>query len=151
MRVLDQPLLTILPDGNARLPIEQDVLDQLDVLDTELIPNIALLCWTSTKIAGFGRMAQAICLLEQVLKSFNTQDINLRLLQFDGLDHSIQAFLSLLMPQFRAQPGVAVNCTAINILIRLVNHLCIVVLNFVLFSFSSCLPLNFCHLSCSVL
>ncbi|KAF2663573.1 hypothetical protein BT63DRAFT_461300 [Microthyrium microscopicum] len=34
--VPDQPLLTVFPDGNVRLPTEQQLLDQLDVLTQNL-------------------------------------------------------------------------------------------------------------------
>ncbi len=119
MAVFDQPLLTVFPGGDARLPIEPEVLDQLDILAQDSLPNISVSCLTSPKVGGFGRTAQATCLLDQVLKSFNIPDIDSRLLQLDRLDTSIQAFLSLTMPQCQEQPGVF--CAAMNIAIRLVH------------------------------
>jgi hypothetical protein len=114
--VFDQPLVTVFPGGDARLPIEPQVLDQLDILDPESLPNIPVSCLTSPKVGGFSRTAQATCLLDQVLKGFDTPDIDSRLLQLDRLDTNIQAFLSLVMPQCQGQSGVF--CTAMNIAIR---------------------------------
>jgi hypothetical protein len=116
VKVFDQPLLATFPAGDARLPIEPHILDQLDILDRESVPNIPVSCLTSPKIGGFSRTAQATCLLDQVLKGFDTLDIDSKLLQFDMLDTNIQAFLSLIMPQCQGQSGVF--CTAINTAIR---------------------------------
>lgn len=114
--VSDQPLLTVFPGGDARLPIEPEVLDQLDILDPQSLPNIPLSCLTSPKVRGFGRTAQASCLLDQVLKCFETPDIDSRLLQLDRIDTNIQEFLSLVMPQCPGQLGIF--CASINIAIR---------------------------------
>jgi len=114
--VFDQPLVTVFPGGDARLPIEPQILDQLDILNPESLPNIPVSCLTSPKVGGFSRTAQATCLLDQVLKGFDTPDIDSRLLQLDRLDINIQAFLSLVMPQCQGQSGVF--CAAINIAIR---------------------------------
>ena len=116
MTVFDQPLVTVFPGGDARLPTEPQVLDQLDILDPGSLPNIAVSCLTSPKVGGFSRTAQAICLLDQALKGFDTPDIDSRLLQLDRLDTNIQAFLLLVMPQCHEQPGVF--CAATNIAIR---------------------------------
>jgi hypothetical protein len=115
----DQPLVTVFPGGDARLPIEPQVLDQLDILDPESLPNIPVSCLTSPKVGGFGRTAQATCLLDQVLRGFDTLDIDSRLLQLDRLDTNIQAFLSLVMPQCQGQSGIF--CAATNIAIRSVH------------------------------
>jgi hypothetical protein len=117
--VLDQPLITVFPGGDARLPIEPQVFDQLDILDPESVPNIPVSCLTSPKVGGFSRTAQATCLLDQVLKGFDTPDIDSRLLQLDRLDTNIQAFLSLVMPQCQGQSGVF--CASMNIAIRSVT------------------------------
>jgi hypothetical protein len=117
--VSDQPLVTIFPGGDARLPIESQVLDQLDILDMESVPNIPVSCLTSPKVGGFSRTAQATCLLDQVLKGFDTPDLDSRLLQLDRLDVNIQAFLSLVMPQCQGQSGVF--CASMNIAIRSVH------------------------------
>jgi hypothetical protein len=112
MTVIDQPLATIFPGGDARLPIDLQVLDQLDILDPESVPNIPVSCLTSPRLGGFSRTAQATCLLDQVFKCFETSDIDSRLLQLDRLDSNIQAFLSLIMPNTVGQLGV--YCTAIS-------------------------------------
>jgi hypothetical protein len=117
--VSDQPLVTIFPGEDARLPIEPQVLDQLDILGPESLPNISVSCLTSEKVGGFSRTAQAACLLDQVLKGFDIPDIASRLLQLDRLDTNIQAFLSSVMPQCQGQSGVF--CAAMNIAIRSVR------------------------------
>lgn len=118
MTVSDQPLVTVFPGGDARLPIESQVLDQLDLLDQKPLLNTPVSFLTSPNIGGFSRTAQATSLLDQVFKSFNTQDIDSRLFQLDRLDTSLQAFLSLVIPLARGK--CAQFCAAINIAIRLV-------------------------------
>ena len=120
MTDLDQPLITVFPGGDARLPIEPQVLNQLHIMDPDSLPNIPVSCLTSPKVGGFGRTAQATCLLDQVFKSFDIPDIDLRLLQLDRLDTNIQAFLSLVMPQCEGQPGIF--CAGMHIAIRSVHR-----------------------------
>jgi hypothetical protein len=114
--VSNQPLITVLPSGDDRLPIELHVLDQLDILDPQSLPNISVSCLTSLAIGGFGRSAQAICLLDQVVRGFDTPDIDAKLLLLDRLDNNIQAFLSLVSPQCQGQSGAF--CASMNIGIR---------------------------------
>lgn len=116
LRAFDQPLLTVFPDRDARLPIESEVLDQLDVLDLNSLPNIPMSCLTSSKVGGFSRTVQATCLLDQVYKGFEIADIDSRLLSLDRLDFNIQAFLSLAMPQCQGQSGIF--CSAMHIAFR---------------------------------
>lgn len=120
MAVLDQPLLTVFPGEHSRLPIDPEVFDHLDILDTGTLPNIPVSCLTSPKIGGFGRTAQATCLLDQVFKSFGTLDTDSRLLQLERLDTNIQAFLALVMPQCQGQFGLF--CESMNISIRFVQR-----------------------------
>ncbi len=114
--VIDQPLSTTFPGANARLPIESQVLDQLDILHPRSLSNVPLSCLTLPHLGGFARMAQATCLLDQVLTGVKSSDINSTLPQFDRLDVSIQSLLSLVMPRCQEEPGV--YCAAINIAIR---------------------------------
>lgn len=116
MATFDQPLLTAFPGGDARLPIESEVFDQLDISELQSLPNIPVFCLTSAKVGGFSRSAQASCLMDQVLKALDTPDIDSRLLLLDRLDTDIQAFLSLVMPQCPGQSGE--YCAAVNIAIR---------------------------------
>lgn len=96
--------------------MDLQIFDQLDTLDSGSCPNISVSCLTSPKIGGFGRATQAIGLLDQVLKCFDIQDIESRLLLLDRIDTSIQAFLSLVMSHSQERPGVF--CIAINYAIR---------------------------------
>jgi hypothetical protein len=117
--VFDQPLVTVFPGGDARLPIESQVLDQCDTLDPASLSNIPVSCLTSPKVGGFSRTAQATCLLDQVLIGFDTPDIDSGLLQLDRLDANFQSFPSLVMPQCQGQSGIF--CSAMNIAIRPVH------------------------------
>jgi hypothetical protein len=142
--VSDQPLLTAFPGAGTRLPLETQILDQLDILDPESLLNIAVSCLTSPEVGGFGRKAQATCLLDQVLKSFDTADIDCRLLLLDRLNTNIQNFLSLLMPHCQEQPGAF--CASVNIAIRSVYPHCPIfpishILSFVIIKYS-CLKLH---------
>ncbi|VUC27893.1 unnamed protein product [Clonostachys rosea] len=118
LETYNQPLLSIFPAGDARLPIESRVLDQLDILEHGSLPNVPLSCLTFPNLGGFSRMAQATCFLDQVLKAFEVNDIDSRLLLLSRLDTNIQAFLPLVMPQCQQEPGI--YCSAMNITIRLV-------------------------------
>ncbi|CAH0051974.1 unnamed protein product [Clonostachys solani] len=111
-----QPLLSVFPAGDSRLPIESRILDQLDILEHRSLPNIPLSCLTFPNLGGFGRMAQATCFLDQLRKAFEVDDIDSRLLLLSRLDTNIQAFLSLVMPQCQEEPGI--YCSAMNITIR---------------------------------
>ncbi|CAI6088313.1 unnamed protein product [Clonostachys chloroleuca] len=111
-----QPLLSVFPAGDARLPFESQVLDHLDILSHGSLPNIPLSCLTFPNLGGFSRMAQATCFLDQVRKAFEVDDIDSRLLLLSRLDTNIQAFLSLVMPQCQEEPGI--YCSAMNITIR---------------------------------
>lgn len=113
----EQPLCTTVPSGDARLPIERDLLDRGGLLGPDSLPDMTpVSSLTSTNVAGFGRAAQAICLLDRVIRGLKTPDINSRLLLLDGLDTAIQAFLALVMSLCLDRP--AQFCAAIAIGIR---------------------------------
>jgi hypothetical protein len=116
LRDLEQPLITRSPTGDARLPIEADTIDQYDLLETDSIPNVHISCLAVDKLGGFSRAAQATCLLDQVLEGLKTPDLDCRLLQLQGLDASLQAYLASIFPQCKAKTGV--YCAAIAIAIR---------------------------------
>jgi hypothetical protein len=118
--------MTAVPGGHARMPVESQVLDQLDILNPESLPNIPISCLTSPENGGFSRLAQAAYFLDQVLKAFETPDLDPRLLWLDRIDTDIQAFLSLVMPQCRGQSGF---CASINIAIRSANLFYYILLN----------------------
>ena len=116
MTIVSQPLVTVFPSGTARLPMESRSLDQLDISDPACVPNISVSDLMASEVEGFGRTAQAICVLDQVLKGFNVENVDLRLLLLDRLDTSLLAYLTLVMPQCQVQSGSF--CTAINTVIR---------------------------------
>jgi len=111
-----QPLVTTSPLSDSRLPIECDVLDRADLLIADSMPNVLVSCQTSAKISGFGRAAQATCLLDQVIKGLSIPDVDSRLFLLQGLDEAIQTFLALVLPYCREETGV--YCGAIAIAVR---------------------------------
>ncbi|KAI8627849.1 hypothetical protein F5Y19DRAFT_477016 [Xylariaceae sp. FL1651] len=111
-----QPLVTTLPSSDARLPIERDVLDRGDLLSAVFIPSILVSCQTSAIIGGFGRTAQAACLLDQVIRGVSIPDLDSRLILLQGLDGALQAFLALILPHCRGQTGA--TCGAIATTVR---------------------------------
>lgn len=113
--LFDQPMATFLPSGDARLPVERDILAKIDVLEPEAIPNIALSCLTLTSIGGFGRAAQASCILDQVIRGLTVADVNSRLILLDSLDASIQSFIGFFLSH---NQRAAAHCTAVAMAIR---------------------------------
>ncbi|KAL4866780.1 hypothetical protein BDV12DRAFT_172446 [Aspergillus spectabilis] len=123
---LEQPMATILPSGDTRLPLDRDILDRSDLDSPESIPNIPVACWTTTAVGGFGRAAQASCLLDQVLKGLVMPDLNTRLPLLESLDRTLQSFLALIFSH--SSPGkMWPCCTALAITVRtlftLHNHI----------------------------
>ncbi|KAH8882001.1 hypothetical protein GQ53DRAFT_847909 [Thozetella sp. PMI_491] len=111
-----EPLITSFPHGEARLPVERDILDHTGNLDPGAIPSISMSSLSREQVGGFARAAQASCLLDQVIGSLGTADVNAKLLQLDGLDSALQAFLSLVFPQCCGEWGIF--CPAISISLR---------------------------------
>ena len=109
-------MITLLEEGDRRLPIESQALDRLQILEPNSVLHIPVTLLSSDKVGGYGRSAQAICLLDQVFRSFHTVDIDLRFLQLGSLDSSLQALLSAVMPHCDEVTGVL--CPAIAIIMR---------------------------------
>ncbi|RFU31442.1 hypothetical protein B7463_g4874, partial [Scytalidium lignicola] len=114
--VCEQPLLTVIPCGDARLPTEPNILEQTNFLGPESLPYVPLSSLSSVDVGGFGRSAQAVWLLDQVLKGFEIPSLGSRLIQLRGLDSTLQAFLGVLMRQRNEKEGIF--CEAIAITIR---------------------------------
>lgn len=121
MAASNQPLVTAFPSGDARLPIEPQVFANIDVTEPKFLPNVAVSCLTSADIGGFGRTAQATCLLEQVLRAFDSADINSKLLQLDRINTMTREFLALVMLQCSNTAGIF--CSAVNVAMRSVISL----------------------------
>lgn len=104
-----------LPSGDARLPVERDILDRIDILSSDAIPSIDFSCLNSPGIGGFGRAAQASCILDQVIRGLSVPDVNSRLILLDSLDNSIQSFLGFFLSH---NEKAAVHCTAVAMAVR---------------------------------
>ncbi|RDW85288.1 hypothetical protein BP6252_02878 [Coleophoma cylindrospora] len=111
----DQPLITVFPCGDARLPTETSILEQSDSLSPELIRYIPVSCLSSVDVGVFGRSVQAAWLLDQVLKSRETASLDSRLAQLRDLDTALQAFLGEMMQQCSGKRGLLCEAVAITI------------------------------------
>lgn len=120
--VCDQPLVTIFPSGDSWLPTEPDILDKEGKWDTSADPEsvtyVPVSSLSCVDVRGFGRAAQAACLLDKILKGFNIPCLVTRLLHLQGLDAALQVFLGLLLKQCEGKDGVF--CEALTTTIRLV-------------------------------
>lgn len=117
--IAEQPLVTIMPGGDSRLPAEPIVPKQSGLLVIESVPYVKVSFLSSANVCGFARAAQAAWLLDQVLKGFETPNLDSRLFQLQGLDGALQSFLGVLMQQSDGK-GV-IFCEAIAITIRSVS------------------------------
>lgn len=120
MTVPEQPLLTVVPGANARLPSEPEALAQADTPGLGRKPNITVSSLTSEGVGGFGRAAQAALLLDRVLRSFQISSLDDRLIHLDGLDTALQTFLTVVLQQSHGEPGPF--CGAISLAIRSIPH-----------------------------
>lgn len=123
--VPEQPLVTTIPSGDSLLPTEPDTLGKGDFpyLNPDSIhaPYISVSCIDSFNVGGFGRAAQAAWLLDKVFESFEIPDLDSKLARLQGLDITIQTFLSGLMQQCYANEKSIDFCQAIAITIRSVS------------------------------
>ncbi|KAK7754459.1 hypothetical protein SLS62_003479 [Diatrype stigma] len=120
--VCDQPLVTVFPSGDAWLPVEPEILNK-GIEDTSADPGsvpyyvpVPVSSLSCVDVRGFGRAAQAACLLDKILKGFNIPNLGARLLHLQGLDAALQVFLGLLLKQCEGEDGVF--CEALTITIR---------------------------------
>ncbi|PLB49696.1 hypothetical protein P170DRAFT_409275 [Aspergillus steynii IBT 23096] len=123
---IEQPMATVLPPGDTRLPIDRDMLDRGDFQSPGSIPNIPVSCLTTPDVGGFGRAAQASCLLDQVLKGLVAPDLNTRLPLLESLDRSIQSLLAFVLnhrPERDSPYCTALSVTLSRLLFKLHSHI----------------------------
>ncbi|CAJ2511203.1 Uu.00g068280.m01.CDS01 [Anthostomella pinea] len=114
--VPEQPLVTLAPSEDARLPTEPEVLDRSDVLDRSSICNVVVSSLFTIEVGGFGRAAQAASLADRVIQAFSIADLRSRLVHLDALDSALQSFLTTVLSQCHGQWGI--YCAAIALAIR---------------------------------
>ncbi|KAL2862495.1 fungal specific transcription factor domain-containing protein [Aspergillus lucknowensis] len=124
---LEQPMATTLPPGDSQLPVGREVLDRGEIINSGSIPNNPVSCVATAGIGGFGRAAQACCLLDQVLRGLVISDVNTKLPLLESLDRTIQSFLSLLLT--RTEHKVLPYCTALAVTVRMLFTLHTHILN----------------------
>lgn len=117
----EQPLVTVISDKEARLPFELEDLTQEEGVLYDTLPDLTVSCLTSPKIGGFGRVAQAAFLLDEVLKALSTKSVDSRLVKLDALDAALQKFLAVVMQQCHEVMG-GFFCGAIALAIRSVHY-----------------------------
>lgn len=123
LTVAEQPLLTVVPDTQAQLPVESRASEGIDYAPKlSLESSLEVSDSGSLSIGPFGRIAQAIWILDQVLSSFKTSQLDMRLAEIAGLHTKIQELLALLLQQGQSQ-GV-VLCEAIAVTLRSVRFHC---------------------------
>ncbi|KAK8002413.1 rhamnogalacturonase [Apiospora arundinis] len=123
--VQDQPLITSMPDPDAKLPTEAAILELSDVdLSSSFqtsegegrLPSSQLSTLRNASIGAFGRIAQAAWLLDQVLRGFEIPNLDTRLTCLRKLDGELRMFLSDLVQQTSGKRGP--SCQAVSLTIR---------------------------------
>ncbi|KAL2828476.1 hypothetical protein BDW59DRAFT_170962 [Aspergillus cavernicola] len=88
--VVEQPLGSVMPAPDDRLPLESSVLDQA-------LPRLA---------GGFGRAAQAAWLLDGVLQGLSLTDPDRKHAHLADYDQTLQSFLVIVMQQHGGNYGI---------------------------------------------
>ncbi|VUC35896.1 unnamed protein product [Clonostachys rosea] len=113
----DQPLVTSVPPETAALPMEPDSIDQGDpMFPNTPVPKIPVTTSHEVHVGGFGRLAQAIMLVDQILKAFSIGDVDVRLSTLHNINTSLQSFLEVVVKQHSGKPSS--YCSAVVIAIR---------------------------------
>ncbi|CAH0052333.1 unnamed protein product [Clonostachys solani] len=113
----DQPFITSVPPENTALPTEPNSIDQgIPVFSSTPVPKILVSTPHEVHVGGFGRLAQAIMLVDQILKAFSICDVDARLSTLHNLNTSLQSFLEVVVKQHSGKPSS--YCSAVVIAIR---------------------------------
>lgn len=107
------PFAARFPNSQVPLPKETYLSEENNLSETKECPDIMR---NSTPDGGFACIAQAAWLLDQVFKTLELSDIDAKLLQLDGLDHTLRTYLTIVIDQAEGRWGRF--CTAIAIVIR---------------------------------
>lgn len=117
----DQPLITSVPPENTALPTEPNSIDQgIPVFSNTPVPKILVSAPHEVHVGGFGRLAQAIMLVDQILKAFSICDVDARLSTLHNINTSLQSFLEVVVKQHSGKPSS--YCSAVVIAIRYVQR-----------------------------
>ncbi|CAG9981107.1 unnamed protein product [Clonostachys byssicola] len=109
----DQPLVTTVRPEQAALPAEPDLIDQGDpTISNTPVPNNP----HEVNVGGFGRLAQAIMIVDQILKAFSICDVAARLSTLHNINTSLQSFLEVVVKQHSGKPSS--YCSSVVIAIR---------------------------------
>ncbi|KAJ5263600.1 hypothetical protein N7478_011205 [Penicillium angulare] len=106
----NQPLASRVPARESRLPTEP----MLAIPNT--MPNALSPTESASNASGFGCIAQATWLLDELFKTIEMSDADDRLNRLDGLDHTLRTVLAVIMDQSGGAWGTF--CTANGMIIR---------------------------------
>ncbi|OJK03622.1 hypothetical protein ASPACDRAFT_111479 [Aspergillus aculeatus ATCC 16872] len=117
--VIEQPLGSMMPTREDRLPLESSVLD-LGSTTTALAPHVMVHALSALQVGGFGRAAQAAWLLDNVLEGLLLTNPERKHAHLTDCDRSLQSFLAIVMQQMQQQAdnNYGVFCVAIALTIR---------------------------------
>ncbi|KAJ5974384.1 hypothetical protein N7481_011594 [Penicillium waksmanii] len=109
----DQPFAARFPDIHTQLPRDTYSPNNDNQFKTSQSTDTAE---DTVRSGGYACIAQAAWLLDQVFKTIELTDIDAKLIQLDGLDHTLRTFLAIVMERSEGKWGKF--CTANAILIR---------------------------------
>ncbi|PYH42141.1 uncharacterized protein BP01DRAFT_142088 [Aspergillus saccharolyticus JOP 1030-1] len=97
VKVMDQPLGSVMPSGGSRLPLEYQDFRALAWMGS--IAGVAVEDLDSPKVGSFGRASQAAWLLDDVLQGMSMKDPDRKQAHLIECDRRLQEFLATLMQQ----------------------------------------------------
>lgn len=104
-----------MPSAGAWLPTEKIAMEQSNAD----IPRVSVSSVSSADVGPFGRTAQAVWLLDQVLQSIEPANCDFKVHRLQKLDGTLQSFLGTIMLQLNGKKGAL--CEAVAIVIRSVH------------------------------
>ncbi|KAI5860031.1 hypothetical protein GGS23DRAFT_599957 [Durotheca rogersii] len=115
--VPEQPLVTVIPSGDAPLPREPT-----DAEGPDSAPRVPVSRLEAPDVGSFGRSAQAAWLLDQALAAFRDPAVESQLARLRGLDTTIQAFLWTLLRQCGATRDRLCEAVALTLRVLFLLH-----------------------------
>ncbi|PLB44284.1 hypothetical protein P170DRAFT_480047 [Aspergillus steynii IBT 23096] len=102
--IVEQPLGSVMPARDDRLPLESSVLDHGNP-SAALASSVAIQDLSAPQVGGFGRAAQAAWLLDGVLQGLSLTDADRKRTHLADCDRTLQSLLAIVMQQMQQQGG----------------------------------------------
>ncbi|KAJ5496665.1 hypothetical protein N7463_008652 [Penicillium fimorum] len=115
LAIVNQPLGSMMPARDDRLPLEPAILDQRNPA-TALTSGVAIQALNSSQVGSFGRAAQAAWLLDGVLQALSMADPDQKHAHLTECNRTLQSFLAVIMQQHGGNYGML--CVPIALTIR---------------------------------